>query len=184
MTLNLAKQNALPGTDDLRDADLSGMALDDLAPAVRRVIDMAMRNGIPFSLRRLPAGTAEIESIAAACDAEPAALARCLLFRGKTTKKPMLVIASVKTQVSERALAHLVGEVQEKADATTTERVTGFPPEGLPPFALSIRLPILMDEALMVQGRIWCMAGSADHIMSVPNSMIARAIAARIAKLD
>lgn len=184
MTLNLAKQNALPGTADMPDVDLSNLALDDLAPAVRRVVDMAMRAGIPFSLRRLPLEAIDAGSIAAACDADPAALARCLLFRGKTTRKPMLVIASATSHVSERALAHLVGEVQEKSDAATTERVTGFPPEGLPPFALSIRLPILMDETLMVQGRIWCMAGSADHIMSVPNSMLARTIAARIAKVD
>ena len=162
----------------------SEVSLDELPVEIRRVVDTAMRAGIPYSLRRLPSEAIDPETIAASCGTEPVALVRCVLYRGKTTKKLMLVLASAKTHVSERALANIVGEVQEKADAATTERMTGFAPAGLPPFSLAMRVPIVMDEALVRLGRIWCMAGSPDLIMSVPTTILTRAIAARIAKID
>lgn len=184
MTLQAAKQADMATMDATPVPAAAEVTLEELPAAIRRVIDTAMRAGIPYSLRRLPAEAVDPETIAASCGTEPGALMRCVLYRGKATKKPMLVLASAKTPVSERALAQLVGEVQEKADATTTERVTGFAPAGLPPFALTTRLPIVMDELLVRLGRIWCMAGSADLIMSVPTHVLTRAIAARIAKID
>lgn len=184
MTLILAKQADFMGTDATSVPAAAEVSLDELPVVIRRVVDTAMRAGIPYSLRRLPPEALENESIAAACGTEATALVRCIVYRGKATKKPMLVLASAVTTVSERALAQLVGEVQEKADPATTERLTGFAPAGLPPFSLAQRLPIVMDETLVGLGRIWCMAGSPDLIMSVPTTILTRAIAARIAKID
>jgi hypothetical protein len=42
----------------------------------------------------------------------------------------------------------------------------------------------MMDEELARFGRIWCKAGAADLVMSVPTTILARAIAARMVKLD
>jgi prolyl-tRNA editing enzyme YbaK/EbsC (Cys-tRNA(Pro) deacylase) len=109
---------------------------------------------------------------------------RATLYRGLTTNKPVLVLASGATAVSERALALLVGEVLVKADPINTERVTGFAPEALPPIGLFARVPIMMDEELARFGRTWCMAGAPDLVMSVPTTILARAIAARMVKLD
>ncbi len=184
MTLTLAKQTDFMGTDATQIPAAAEVVLEDLPISIRRVVDTAMRGGIPYSLRRLPAEAIDPETIAAACGTEPEAIVRCLVFRAKTSRKAMLILASAKTNVSERALSQVVGEVLEKADAAMTEKITGFAPAGLPPFSLATRLPIVMDETLVGLGRIWCMAGSPELIMSVPTMLLRRVIAARIAKID
>ncbi|MCA3595370.1 MAG: hypothetical protein IOC59_09750 [Methylobacterium sp.] len=184
MTFTRALSTNFTGMDATPAAAAAEVALEELPVAVRRVIDTAMLAGIPYSLRRLPSKAVDPESIATACGTEPGALARGLVFRGKATRKPMLVLASATTNVDERALAQIVGEVLERVDAATTERITGFPPECLPPFSLARRLPIIMDQTLVELGRVWCMAGCPDLIMSVPTGILASAIAARIARID
>ena len=96
----------------------------------------------------------------------------------------MLVLASATTNLGESALAQIVGEVLERVDAATAERITGFPPECPPPFSRARRLPIIMDETLVELGRVRCRAGSPDLNMSVPTGNLTRAIAARIARID
>jgi prolyl-tRNA editing enzyme YbaK/EbsC (Cys-tRNA(Pro) deacylase) len=184
MTLTQSALNNFMGMDATPVSAAAEVTLEEVPVAVRRVIDTAMRGGIPYSLRRLPAEAVDPQTIAAACGTEPGALVRAIVFRGKTTKKPMLVLASATTNVGERALAQIVGEVLERVDAATTERITGFPPEYLPPFFPTQRLPIIMDETLVELGRVWCLAGSPDLIMSVPTRTLMRAIAARVARID
>ncbi|MFM8750495.1 aminoacyl-tRNA deacylase [Rhabdaerophilum sp.] len=184
MTSTQSVLNNFIGMDATQVSAAAEVKLEEVPVAVRRVIDTAMRGGIPYSLRRLPAEAVDPQTIAAACGTEPSALLRAIVFRGKTTKKPMLVLASATTNVGERALAQIVGEVLERVDAATTERITGFPPECLPPFLPTHRLPIIMDETLVNLGRVWCMAGSPDLIMSVPTKILTRVIAARIARID
>ncbi|MBN8534107.1 MAG: hypothetical protein J0L51_08440 [Rhizobiales bacterium] len=184
MTFGLARQvdAAMNNTSGIEQA--TETSLEDIPAAAKRVVEMAMRDGIPYSLRRLPAANLPPEQIAESCGTELPLIARATLYRGLATKKPVMVLSSAATAVSERTLAHLVGEVLVKADPASTERVTGFSSEALPPIGLYSRLPIMMDEELARFGRIWCMAGAADLVMSVPTTVLARAIAARLVKLD
>jgi prolyl-tRNA editing enzyme YbaK/EbsC (Cys-tRNA(Pro) deacylase) len=163
---------------------VSDVSLDEIPATAKRVIDMAMRDGIPYSLRRLPSTHLTPEQIAEACGTELPLLIRGTLYRGQTTKKPVLLLASAASHVSERALAHLNGEVLVKAERQMTERLTGFEPEALPPLGLFARMPIMMDETLVRFGRTWCMAGARDLVMSIPTTVLARAIAARLVKVD
>ncbi len=105
----------------------------------------------------------------AAPEWKPSCAACC--FRGKTTKKPMLFSPPRKQRsVNARCLSLWV-RFRKRPTPITTERVTDLRRKGFP-FRLSTRLPIVMDETLAPLGRIWCMAGSADLIMSVPNSIM------------
>lgn len=165
-------------------APATEISLEDIPASAKRVVEMAMRDGIPYSLRRLPEAGMSLEQIAESCGTELSVVIRATLYRGQATKKPVMVLSSGATLVSERILAQLVGEVLVKADRINTERVTGFAPEALPPIGLFARVPIMMDEALAHFGRTWCMAGAPDLVMSVPTTVLARAIAARMVRLD
>lgn len=184
MTFGLARQMdaAMNNTSGIEQA--TEVSLEDIPAAAKRVVEMAMRDGIPYSLRRLPAADLTPEQIAESCGTELPLIGRATLYRGLATKKPVLVLSSAATSVSERTLAHLVGEVLVKSDPANTERLTGFPAEALPPLGLYARVPIMMDEELARFGRIWCIAGAPDLIMTVPTTILARAIAARMVKLD
>ncbi|MGL5447154.1 MAG: aminoacyl-tRNA deacylase [Rhabdaerophilum sp.] len=184
MTFGLARQMDAEMNITSEIGQATEISLDDIPAAAKRVVEMAMRDGIPYSLRRLPAANLSPELIAESCGTELPLVARTTLYRGLTTKKPVLIISSATTLVNARTLAQLVGEVLVKADAASVERVTGFAPDALPPIGLVSRVPIMMDDALIRFGRIWCMAGAPDLVMTSPTTTLARAIAARMAKLD
>jgi prolyl-tRNA editing enzyme YbaK/EbsC (Cys-tRNA(Pro) deacylase) len=160
------------------------ISLDRVPPSVKRVVELAMREGIPYSLRQLPGRNLSPGDIAESCGVELDQLAQSILLRGKATKKPMLLLASATTPMNERALAQIVGEVVKPATQDDVRRTTGFDPSSMPPLGHANRLPILMDQQLGRFARIWCMAGEPDLIMSVPTMVLARVIAARTIKLD
>ena len=157
----------------------------DHTPAASKIVmEAAMRAGIPFSLRTLPDDALTPDDIAAACGCDIDYIVQSIVFKGKTTKKPYLVLASSKIRINEKAMATIVGEVMEKADATLVKRVTGFEISSVPPIGHTTRIPVLLDETLMRFSRIWCPAGIKNTMMSVPAQIMARAIAARIVKID
>lgn len=184
MTMSLAWQMdaVMNNTSGIEPA--TEISLEVIPASAKRVVEMAMRDGIPYSLRRLPQANLSPAQIAESCGTELPFVIKATLYRGQTTKKPVMVLSSAATAVSERVLAQLVGEVLVKSDRVNTERVTGFSPEALPPIGLFARVPIMMDEELIRFGRTWCMAGAPDLVMSVPTTILARAIAARMVKLD
>lgn len=156
----------------------------DIPAATKRVTDAATRAGLPFSLRIMPDSTHTAEDAANACGCEIDLIVKSLVFKGKTTKKPFLMLVSGKNRVNEKNIAAMVGEVVEKADADLVKRATGYTIGGVPPIGLANRLPVLMDETLMRFARVWCAAGTANTVMSVPTHVLARAVAARVIKVD
>ncbi|CAN1538951.1 EbsC Uncharacterized conserved protein [Rhabdaerophilaceae bacterium] len=153
-------------------------------PAVKRALTLLLREGIPYNLRKLAADDLSHEAKAAACNTDLTAITRVLLYKGKTSKKPVILMSSAASAVNERTLAELVGEVLEKADAAFAERIAGFALNAMPPSGHLQRIPILMDESLIRLGRIWFQAGEIDIMMTAPTYSLARALAARIIKVN
>jgi prolyl-tRNA editing enzyme YbaK/EbsC (Cys-tRNA(Pro) deacylase) len=161
------------------DGDVPGAS-----PATRRVLAALYRDAIPYTLKLLPPEANTPESVAAACDCELPFIVLSAMFRGKATKKPYLLLHSAASPINEKLLGTTVGENLARADAESALRITGFPLEAIPPVALLNRVPIMMDSAVTRFARIWVPAGSADAMVSVPTLVLARAISARLIRLD
>jgi len=152
--------------------------------ATQRVLDAMTRAALPYDLRMLPPHVRTDEEIAEFCDCEINFIVKTTILRGKATKKPMLLIQSAASKLSEKHVGLLVGENLQRADAEFVQRLTGYPIESVPPLAHLNRVPVLLDSALMRFARVWCPAGSPDAICSVPTLVLARAISARVVHLD
>lgn len=152
--------------------------------ATRRVLEAMARVALPYELKRLPPQLQSDEEIAEFCDCDVNFLAKATILRGKTTKKPVLLIYSAASKLSEKQVGNLVGENLQRADADFVRRFTGYPIESVPPLAHLNRVPVLLDSALMRFARIWVPSGSPDAICSVPTLVLARAISARVVPLD
>lgn len=139
---------------------------------------------MPYSLRMLPHPTTQPDEIAAAfgCDVKHVAVAA--LLRGKTTKKPFLIIHSATTLVKDRLLGQMVGENLQRADADFVQRFTGHPEGCIPPVGLLNRVPVLMDIHLTAMSRILCPSGSPEAVFAVSTTILARAIAARVVQFN
>lgn len=155
------------------------------APAASRpVIEAAKRMGLPFFFQVFDKPTGTAEEAAAACKCSVSQIAKAIVFKGKQTKKPLMFLVSGKNRVNEKLLSTIVGENIEKADADYVKRATGHSIGGVTPLALANRMPVMMDEELYNQPRVWIAGGTPNTVLSIPTMMLARTIAARIVKLD
>ncbi len=90
---------------------------DRLSPSARRVQDRLRELGFAGQVVELPAATRTVAEAAAAVGCHPEQIAKSLVFRGRETGRPLLVIVGGANRVDERRLGELAGEPVERAPA-------------------------------------------------------------------
>jgi prolyl-tRNA editing enzyme YbaK/EbsC (Cys-tRNA(Pro) deacylase) len=113
--------------------------MNELAPSAKRVQDALHAAGVDAEVRHMPDSTRTAEEAAAAVGCSVAQIAKSLIFRGKTSGEPVLVIASGSNRVDEKKVAALIGEAIERAPAELVREATGFAIGGVPPSATCVR---------------------------------------------
>jgi prolyl-tRNA editing enzyme YbaK/EbsC (Cys-tRNA(Pro) deacylase) len=108
----------------------------------------------------LPDSTRTSAEAAAAIGCTVAQIAKSLVFRGKHSGSPVLVIASGPNRVNTDTIAGLVGEPVEKPDADYVRERTGFAIGGVPPVGHSQPLATFIDQDLGQYANIWAAAGT------------------------
>lgn len=135
-----------------------------LKPSAQRVQKALAAHGLGLEVREFPASTRTAEDAAAAIGCTVAQIAKSLIFRGKTTDRPVLVIASGVNRVDEKKVSTLIGEKIGKADAEFVRARTGFAIGGVPPVG-HLEPPItLIDRDLLALSEIWAAAGTPNAV--------------------
>lgn len=101
-------------------------------------------------------------SAAEAADAlgcEAGQIVKSLVFRGGSTGRPVLVLASGANRVDERKVSALLSEPVEKADASFVREKTGFAIGGVPPVGHVEPSVVFVDEDLLIHEEVWAAAG-------------------------
>ncbi|MGI5835136.1 MAG: YbaK/EbsC family protein [Chloroflexota bacterium] len=91
-------------------------------------------------------------------------IAKSLVFRGKRSGKPYLVIASGANRVNEKRFGELVSEPIERPDADFVRQNTGFTIGGVPPVGHTKKLETFIDEDLVGYPEIWAAAGNPNAV--------------------
>lgn len=100
-------------------------------------------------------------------------IAKTLIFKGKSSSKPICVIASGKNRVDEKKIASLIGEGIEKPDAEFVLKHTGFAIGGIPPVGFQLEIHPFIDEDLMGYSEIWAAAGTPNAVFQLhPNHLL------------
>lgn len=94
-------------------------------------------------------------------------IAKSLIFKGKTSQKPILIIASGTNRVNEKAIKEHIGENIGKADADFVLEHTGFAIGGIPPMGHKNPITTLIDEDLMQYDEIWAAAGTPNAVFKL-----------------
>ena len=139
-----------------------------LPDAAQRVQDHLA--GIDPSLRVqvMPDSTRTAADAAAACGCTVAQIAKSIVFRGRHSNRPILVIASGVNRVDEKKLRDLVGERPGRADADFVREKTGFAIGGVPPVAHAEPPIVVIDEDLLVFDEIWAAGGTPRAVFPLP----------------
>lgn len=131
-----------------------------LAASARRVQQALGALGLPLEVLQLPASTRSADEAARAIGCRVEQIAKSLVFRGVSSNKPILVIASGPNRVDESKLQALAGEQVVKASADFVREHTGFAIGGVPPVGHSEPMIAILDHDLFDLDEIWAAAGT------------------------
>lgn len=154
-----------------------------LAPSAQKVEDWLAARGLRGRVTEMPDSTRTSVEAAAAIGCTVAQIAKSLLFRGRDTGRPVLVIASGINRVDETKVAGLLGERITRPDADYVRSATGYVIGGVPPVAHETAITTLIDADLMALEPIWAAAGTPFAIFRLTSAELVALSGGQVADL-
>ena len=152
----------------------------DLKSASQRVQDEADKLGLTITVKQLTESTRTAEDAAQACDCAVGQIVKSLVFQGRDSQAPILLLVSGDNRVNEKAATAYTGEKLKRPDAHYVRDVTGFAIGGIPPFAHATRLRTYIDKDLLNFDVVWAAAGTSNSVFAVDPGALASAVDAEI----
>lgn len=156
---------------------------DALPAAARRVAAAAERLGLRIEIVEMPASTRTAEEAAAACGCAVGQIVKSLVFRGRESGRPVLLLVSGADRVDGERAAAAAGEPLERPDAAFVRETTGFAIGGIPPFGHARPLAVIVDPNLTAHPRVWAAAGTPRTVFAVDPKALVDALDAPLAPL-
>lgn len=125
-------------------------------------------------------------SAAEAADAlgcEAGQIVKSLVFRGGSTGRPVLVLASGANRVDERKVSALLSEPVEKADASFVREKTGFAIGGVPPVGHVEPSVVFVDEDLLIHEEVWAAAGHTHVVFGLDPRALPKMTGGRVVRV-
>ena len=94
-------------------------------------------------------------------------IVKTLIFKGKESGKPIIVLTSGVNRVDEKRIREYVGEKIGKADADFVRTVTGYAIGGVPPLGHPQKMETYLDEDFLQFETIWAAAGTPNAIFEL-----------------
>jgi len=154
-----------------------------LSRSARRVQAALAALGAPYQVVELPQSTRTAVDAARSIGCQVGQIAKSLVFKGKQTQRPILVIASGANRVDEARLAEVVSEPVEKGDADFVRQRTGFAIGGIPPVGHLEPLETLIDEDLLRYEEVWAAAGTPNAVFRLTPPDLVRLTGGRVISL-
>jgi prolyl-tRNA editing enzyme YbaK/EbsC (Cys-tRNA(Pro) deacylase) len=107
-------------------------------------------------------------------------IAKSIVFRGKQTDRPVLVIASGPNRINEKKIEAWISELIGKADANFVRQRTGFVIGGVPPVGHLEKIEIFIDEDLLKYDEIWAAAGTPNAVFKLTPSDLVKMTGGRV----
>lgn len=140
-----------------------------------QVVQEALREfGLSCEVVQLPDSTRTAKEAAQAIGCSVDQIAKSIVFKGKETARPYLVIARGTERVDERKLEAIVQEPVEKADADFVREETGFAIGGVPPLGHARKIGTFIDEGLGRYETLWAAAGTPHAVFKLTPEDLSR----------
>lgn len=149
-----------------------------LPAAAARVQAAAEALGLAIAVRLMPDSTRTAAEAAAACGCEVGQIVKSLIFKGKDSGRPLLLLVSGANRVNEKGVAVTIGEQLIRPDADFARTATGFAIGGIPPLGHSTPLAAWIDEDLLQYVTVWAAAGTPNAVFSVEPARLRDAVRA------
>lgn len=144
-------------------------------------VQQALRKlGLTADIVEMPSSTRTAEEAAAACGCSVGQIVKSLIFRGKQSGRPILLLVSGSNRVDLAKAAAAIGEEITRPDATYVRDVTGFAIGGIPPFGHDTPMFTGFDASLLNHKVVWAAAGTPNAVMALEPQTLVNVINARV----
>jgi len=154
-----------------------------LSPSAQKIQDLLNSLGYNLSVIEHAESTRTAQEAADRAGCELGQIVKSLIFKGKTSNKPILVLTSGANRVDEKRIREYAGESIGKADADFVRAVTGYAIGGVPPVGHIQKLETYIDEDFLQYQTIWAAAGTPNAIFELPTVVLQKITDGKIVRV-
>jgi prolyl-tRNA editing enzyme YbaK/EbsC (Cys-tRNA(Pro) deacylase) len=141
--------------------------MPSLSSSAQKIQDLLNSLGYAYTVIEHAESTRTAQEAADRAGCALGQIVKSLIFRGKDSGKPILVLTSGANRVDEKRIRAYAGEGIGKADADFVRAVTGFAIGGVPPFGHVQKMETYIDEDFLQYPTIWAAAGTPNAIFEL-----------------
>ena len=154
-----------------------------LSPSAQKVDDALRALGYSFNIIEHAESTRTAQEAADRAGCQLGQIVKSLIFRGRASGKPVLVLTSGANRVDEKRIGEYAGESIGRADADFVRSVTGFAIGGIPPVGHPQEIESYLDEDFFQYETIWAAAGNPNAIFELPTEALQKITNAKVVRV-
>lgn len=140
---------------------------EELSSSAQQVQQAIKAFGLDCQVVEMQSTTRSAQDAAQALGCRVEQIVKSLVFKGKKTQKPVLVLAGGANRVNIKNLREHVSEAVKMAQPDFVQAVTGFAIGGVPPIGHAQKIITFIDEDLMQHEEIWAAAGTSNTMFKI-----------------
>jgi len=144
--------------------------MQTLSSSAQKIQDLIKSLGFDYTVIEHTESTRTALEAAERAGCELGQIVKSLIFKGKESNKPILVLTSGANRVNEKLISGYAGEAIGKADADFARAVTGYAIGGVPPIGHIQKIETYLDEDFLQYETIWAAAGTPNAIFELKTS--------------
>jgi len=154
-----------------------------LSPSAQKIQDLLNLLGYNCTVIEHAESTRTAQEAADRAGCELGQIVKSLIFKGKESNKPILVLTSGANRVDEKRISGYAGEAIGRADADFVRSVTGFAIGGVPPVGHAQIMETYLDEDFLQYQTIWAAAGTPNAIFELKTSDLQKMTSGKIVRV-
>src|SRR5215203_3469937 len=138
-----------------------------LSASAQKIQDQLNLLGYDYQVIEHAESTRTAQEAADRAGCELGQIVKSLIFKGKESGKPILVLTSGVNRVDGKRISTYAEEGIGRADADFVRAVTGFTIGGVPPLGHIQKMETYIDEDFLQYQTIWAAAGTPNAIFEL-----------------
>jgi len=138
-----------------------------LSASAQKIQNLLTELGYNYNVIEHAESTRTAQEAAERAGCELGQIVKSLIFKGKVSGKPILVLTSGANRVDEKRISEYAQEAISRADADFVRTVTGYAIGGVPPIGHIQKMETYLDEDFLQYKTIWAAAGTPNAIFEL-----------------
>jgi Cys-tRNA(Pro) deacylase len=138
-----------------------------LSSSVQKVQDALNALGYNYEIIEFEESTRTALEAAERVGCDVGQIVKSLIFQGKTSEKPILILTSGANQVDVKRMKAQADEKIGRADPAFVREWTGYAIGGIPPLGHLNPMDTYIDEDLLQYEKVWAAAGTPNAVFEM-----------------